>query len=649
MIQLLAYWALKILARLAQLLPNACYPFTATLLGKLAYCLDKRRYVAYANLKAAFQTRYSPKELKGIIQRQYEHLCYCFLEILNFPKMDQAYINQFVTMENGHWYEEAVQKKRRAMLMTAHFDNWEMLQTYSGIRGYPLYVLVRDQRHTKLNDFLNQLRESHGATPISTTGMGLRDLVRTLKQGNPVGVLGDQGGGRDGSYVRFFGRKTTAPKGLMSMALRCEADVIPCFSVREKGLYHRIIMKAPLLLSQTGDELKDDLINNQLFLDQLEPMIQAYPEQWLWIHKRWKFCFTKRVVVLEDERAGHAAQARAVGQQFHELHRELPHYDEFQIDRVPVRYKSKRHRFLFTYLSWIMHPFAQSRLSWLNFFFTHETTNQLNQIPHADFVVTCGAGLTPLAWWLKSEFLSKIIMVMKPAFPFSRFRYDVMVVPKHDQTTHLRGKTIPTSAALCWIDKKQMESEGERLSGQLKLNGARRISIFIGGETKKYRLNDHRVDQWLAAANQLSQKEKFDLLVTTSRRTSVLTAETVKRTLSANQRCRLLVIANEKNIENVTLGMLALSDIVVVTEDSVSMISEALAAGKRVLVMKVGNGQLSEKHQLFQQTLKNDGLIETATEVDFEEKIGQLMAKHAVMFPIENELSQLRSILREEL
>ncbi len=638
----LAYHTVKIFAGFIQRMPVGFNFFLAGILGNLAYLLDKRRYVAYANLKAAFGTEWTPREIRAIIRKSYVHFAKTMMEILYFPKMDKAYIEKYIQMNNPEFYQEGVSGKKSTIFMMAHFGNWELAQIYSGILDKPLHIFARDQKHTRLNDFLNQLRAAHGAQTISTSRV--RELMRAIREKRAIGALGDQGGGPDGVIAPLFGRKATFPRGLVSLAARMGASIVPAFMIRQNGPYQLIQVFPPLNLIQTGNQENDEIKNNQLFLNHLEKMVRQYPEQWLWQYKWWKFSRTKKVLILEDTKAGHAAQARAIGREFERLAKELPEGYEIKTEYVKVEFKNKLASILFFLDSFFFYPFAQSRLWIMKWYLKPSSFEKIKNV-HADAVVACGSKLTPVALWLSRENLAKTVIVMKPSFPYQFAHFDLVILPKHDHAGNLKSHHIRTTVAPNLSDIDHLNHHRQKLADVLHLNGKSRLSIFIGGDSKSYKLEKSKMENWLNTLAELSRKKHMEFMITTSRRTGAGIDALVREKTAKNPNCKLMVIANEKNIEGITYGMLASSDVAVVTEDSVSMISEALSAGKRVIVLKAGNGQLPRKHREFQELLASEGLIEVATADDFSVKF-ETAQKHGANT---NLIEAERKLIRDEL
>ncbi|MBI1978408.1 MAG: mitochondrial fission ELM1 family protein, partial [Candidatus Omnitrophica bacterium] len=507
----------RILSVILQLLPHE----VALALGRfVGFCLSKandRRRVAYVNLKAAFPGRFSPAERKKIVKKHFIYLAQNIVEIFRFPKLNQIYLERYIQVEHRDRYERHVQRGQGTVLITPHFGNWELTQILSGLVGKPMYVLAREQKHSRLNDYLNDLRASHGSVTIQKGG-GVRELIRELRKGGFVGVLGDLSGGRSGIVVKFFGRKTTAPPGIFEIASRTNSTILPCFMVRTGKTHHQVFIEEPFECLRTPKGEFDLQATVQNYYRLLEHWISDYPDQWLWIYKRWKYCFTKKILILKDAQAGHANQSEAIAKEFERLRGSLPQEYELDFQSIMVHFKSAWHRRLFFLFAFFALPFAQGRLSFFNFFFESECAQKL-QNTYADLIVSSGSGLAPLNLLLKKENLGKSIVVMKPSFPFRSQLFDLLIIPLHDAfPKHKRGVVRTLITPSC-VDRDLLQMSGGQLAERVSLtpNGKKRISVFIGGNAKSYRLERRAFHKWIQELKGCAEQFNFELLVTTSR------------------------------------------------------------------------------------------------------------------------------------
>jgi len=597
------------LARLLNLLPLTWALAIARWGGHIVSMSHKRRHVAYANLKAALGRRFEAHELQQIAARTYENIAQLGIEMFRFPSFDQSYVDKFLTIEGYEKMEQALLENRGIIFLAAHFGNWELSSVVSAIVGHPMKILVREQRHSRLNDFLTAMRETHGNEMIGK-GMAVREIVKALRDNQIVGILSDQSGGPDGIFVELFGRRTTTPPGVVSIAKRTECIVLPSFIIRGKNGHHRIEINDPLIIPNTGDDERDIKMGLTNYLKTLEHYISMYPDQWLWGHKRWKYTLDKTIMVLTDKKPGHEPQSQALLN----IYDRVAEKHDYSIRKVmcEVEYRSSFHRFFLQLVAPLIAPFMQGHLDLLKYFLTPVSQEKLSR-EYADIIVACGSSTIALAHILKFENLAKIISIMKPPFPYDRMSYNLLILPKHDRFTNTKQKTIRLRTALSRTNESFLKEQSNVLREHFPLSEKRIFSLLIGGDTKNYAFDGEWARKTIDAIVSLAEREDAQILVTTSRRTRRDVINMIKEKLSNESRCKLLVIPTEENIENVVYGMIGIAEAVFVTEDSISMISESVQAGKKIFVLQMARTGLSKKHTSFQKNLAAEKLIVPCT------------------------------------
>ncbi len=596
-------------------------------LGRGVFYVSKKRRVAYINLKAALGSQLTPGERWKAVRDHFGFLGQTVVEVMSFKRMERKHHDLHIKVHNLERYEELLRSGHGGVLITAHFGNWELLQVWSGLRGTPIHVLTREQRYPRLNGLINELRESHGSVSISR-GVGIRSLIRALREKQMVGVLGDQSAGKtEGILLPFFGRRTTVPTGAFQLAHRTDAFIMPFFIVRTGGPEHEVY---------AGEVLKDDpslepqaRIEFQVrqYLKVLEDFIRRFPNQWLWENKRWKYCWDRKIVILSDGKAGHFKQSEVVAEilaDFKEFHGQAGL--KFETERIYVEYRSPFHRTVLFCLAFLMKPWIQGRLHWLAPFFTPETQKAIEQA-NADFIIAAGSGLAPLQMLLAQETGAKKIVIMNPPFPYCMTDYDLAIVPAHDggqvPKRTLRSVIMPSG-----YKAHERGPDVQQLQEKLGEGTKPKIAVFLGGATRDYDLMVSDMEK-LCSTLKRAASRAGDFMITTSRRTSAPVECFLKSNLAGQAGCRLLVIANEENPPYAAGGMMGLADLLIVTEDSLAMISEAVGTGKRVIVLSLGEGELPEKHYRFHQILAQRGLVTLSGLADLEKNMTELLKKPA--------------------
>lgn len=642
----LGYWFLSAFAVFMRALPLKVALGFGALLGRIVFFVSNRRRVAYSDMKAAFEGEYHGRALWRRVMDHYENHGRMLVEVLRFPLLDKEFLEKNIEIEGLDRYQNLVKQNKGIVLLTAHFGNWELLQIVSGILGRPVHALAREQKFPKLDGFLNKLRESHGSVAIMR-GMGIRAMLKSLKRGDLVGLLGDQDAGRDqGIIVPLFGRKTTIPLGAFQLAARTKTPILPCFIARgDDKKSHHICVGEPIECADESEEALEPFIRS--YIDALENFVRKYPNQWLWETKRWKYTWTKRILILSDGKPGHYKQSEAVAARFKKITHQYGRPGmEYPTETIEVEYRSEWRRKLFAFFSLFFIPFCQGRLGILKFFLKTECFHAIEKAS-TDFVISAGSSLVPLNLVLARESRAKSVVLMKPAFPFNFYRYDLAFVPSHDRGILPKKEVFRTTLTPSNVELDSLETAHQKLAATLSNPEKVKLALFLGGATGNYNFSLNQIKKVFEAIKKTSSKVG-DYLVTTSRRTGEDICNFIRDEIKMDPACQDAIIASEDSRPEVVNGMMSIAETLIVTEDSISMISEAAATGKQVIVLELNPESLSAKHQRFKAELAKRGIARVVRLDDLEKTLAELDTSMSEnKFHAENEamLSKLQAIL----
>lgn len=598
-----------------RILPPVVSLRLAGMLGAAVYLFyPKRRRIGYVNIKAAFCDRFSPKQIRKVTRMTFQHFAQVLFEVFRFPDIDKGYAGRYVSCEGLSRIEDALKKGRGAIILTGHFGNWELAGLAGAIMGYPQDVLARQQKYQRLNVLLNSYRERYGRHVIEK-GMATREIMTALKTNKVVAILSDQDGGMKGSLVDFFGRLASTPQGAAAFALKFDSAILPNFCIRQKGPFYHLVVEEPLELEKTGDADVDIQANLQKFTAILQSYITRYPSQWLWLHKRWKTTPSRRVLIISDAKAGHLNQSRAAAKQIRKIVFEKAEKDErvqklkkmtklddliYQEKTVEVKYKSSIHKAILAVSSLFAGSCCQGCMRCVKFCLTSDSYGNLMSV-YADIVVSCGSSLAPVNKFLCIENMAKGVVVNKPGILPAR-KFNLCIIPRHDKPKR-QPNVLITEGALSLIDNVPRASSFVPRSSELSMG------LLIGGDTKDFVLAEDDMRNVLDAVVEFSEQANAGLMATTSRRTPKDIDGLVKLRLSAVKNCKQLIIANEKNVPQAVADILGASDIVIVSGESVSMVSEAASSGKKVVVFQPQPRKPNSRHFRFLKNLQDKGFI----------------------------------------
>lgn len=260
------------------------------LLGRLLFYTDKRhREIAVKNLEMALCKEKDISEIHGIAKKVFENLGMNLIEFCHIPRLTQNNIDNYVSIKGIDNFLSAYKKDKGVILLSAHLGNWEMSAVGLALKGYPIHIVVREPDNPVISRFINYVRTSCGNRTINKVS-GMRTLLKILEKGNVVATMLDQNvTWTEAVFVDFFGRLAATNKGVALLAMKSNAPVIPIFIVRkDNNGRHEIVFDKEIPVETSGDKKNDILVNTARFVSAIEDAIRKEPEQWFWVHQRWK-------------------------------------------------------------------------------------------------------------------------------------------------------------------------------------------------------------------------------------------------------------------------------------------------------------------------------------------------------------------------
>lgn len=261
----------------------------AVVLGRLVYAVDrKHRQIAIRNLTLAFGGEKDREQIGRIARRVFENLMRLVFEIGWALNLREDQLPDHFNVVGLDDYRRALAKGKGVLFLAAHFGNFELLPIAAHLGGMPVRVVYRKLDAPFLERFFKENRSRFGGKPIATHRGAMREIYRELRNGFPVAMLMDQNvDWYDGVFVDFFNHRACTNKGMALLAIKSEAPVIPAFLIRRPHGFD-IVFGPELPLIRTGDRTKDIERNTQMYNQVIELYARKYPEQWFWVHQRWK-------------------------------------------------------------------------------------------------------------------------------------------------------------------------------------------------------------------------------------------------------------------------------------------------------------------------------------------------------------------------
>jgi KDO2-lipid IV(A) lauroyltransferase len=279
-VELLAVRALlapvRLLPKAAALRTARCYT------AALDRLVPRLRATALRNLELAMAELGMP-ERRRLVDRVFVSLARLLWTLARFPSIGKPNVGEWIRYEGFEHFEEARRRGKGVLFATGHLGNWELSSFAHALMARPMSIVVRPLDNPLLDEWLTQRRASSGNVVLGREQF-VRPLLRALRNNEAVGILADQNvTAAEGVFVDFFGRKACVDPGFARLAAKSGAAVIPGFAVWSES-EARYVLKFYPLLEMTGDARAD----TQAVQSALERAIREYPDQWLWIHRRWK-------------------------------------------------------------------------------------------------------------------------------------------------------------------------------------------------------------------------------------------------------------------------------------------------------------------------------------------------------------------------
>jgi KDO2-lipid IV(A) lauroyltransferase len=285
----LEYWLVVAVARCLGRLPRGVARGLAAILGLLVYMfLGRLRRVGVRNLELACP-EISSEDRKKILRGVYRSLGWQLVEFCRMPRYTAENTREWLRTEGVEHYLAAQARGKGVLVITGHLGAWELSSFYHSLMGHPMGMVIRRLDNRPLDAYVNRIRCLHGNFVLHKDDFG-RGLLTAMHEGGTVGILMDTNmTPPQGVFVRFFGVKACAASGLAHVARKTGAAVLPGFMVWESEERRYVLHFGPEVeMPRTDDVAADILAGTQLCTSVIENWIRRYPDQWLWIHRRWK-------------------------------------------------------------------------------------------------------------------------------------------------------------------------------------------------------------------------------------------------------------------------------------------------------------------------------------------------------------------------
>ncbi len=276
-----------VIAGLVRVLPLSWLRRLAAALAYLVCVfIPSRQHLAQENIRRVFGERFDERQRRQIARQATVNICKTMIELLKMRYLGEEQLKEMVSLRGEKHLWAALERGKGVILLTAHFGNWEIGGARLVIEGFPVVVIARDASEQFAARLINQARQHQGMTVLTRENM--RDVFRALRDNRCLAILPDQHVAEGGIVVDFLGHPAATAVGPATMAVRTDCAVVPLFGCRRADDTIDGYILPAMDLVRTGDRDHDITENTKLFNQIIGDQIQQHPEQWLWLHNRWK-------------------------------------------------------------------------------------------------------------------------------------------------------------------------------------------------------------------------------------------------------------------------------------------------------------------------------------------------------------------------
>lgn len=564
------YYLLKFLRKVLLKAPLwICFLLGRTI-GLFFYLNGKKRMVAFKNIRLAFP-RKKDSEIKLILRKSFDNFGLSLIESLIAPRI---YKNIKIEGDENIGSDGGI-------CIGIHAGNWEVA-SFVFAHKHNLAVLTKQQKNKGVDRFLNDLRSEAGLKVCLT----LKELIRYLRKDFLIGMVIDHGAEDNALLVEFFSHLVPTPRGAVFLGKKFNKKIYPYFGYRKKGFSHVGKIGKPIQVQGKDDkELLRDI--NRLYEDYL----RKYPWEYLWYYKRFKRKKDLDILILSDRKMGHLKQSQALLSFFKEENYEI------RSKIVEVKYKNRLARFFSDLCAFLTYEGWFNCGRYLSLFVDKRTTQELKNSP-ADIVISTGSAVAPINKLFSSSIAAKSVTILRPNIPLKKF--DLSIIPEHDRIQE--DFAVKIKGAL--FHPINPNDSAKTCKSYFGLDGVKKISFFLGGyldEEKKF-LNN--LGDFIGKLKEFSLNKEYKILISTSRRTTEKAEEIIEKELKNFRNTEVIVYPRRKNYDFVFEGFIFLSEIVFISSESISMISESLSFKKPCVCVFLQKQE--NKHKVFLDSIEKE-------------------------------------------
>jgi KDO2-lipid IV(A) lauroyltransferase len=283
------FGCVRVLELLTRVVPRLGVPGVGGAIGRFAQAaVPGLRRLPLRHLEECLGEELNESQRRRIVREMYEHLGRAVFELMRLRQMSGEQVDRLVKVDGIQSLEAAAGSGKGFIIVTGHLGNWELMAAWVA-RRVPLTVLARRLPNWRLDEWLVETRRRHRVRTVYRGSFAAaRDAIRALRRDEALGILIDQDTDVDGAFVPFFGRPAFTPTGAVALALRTGAPILPAVIRRDGPRLHRVVFEPPVIVKPLGSKQQSQQEYTALLTGRIEAWIRRCPEQWVWMHRRFK-------------------------------------------------------------------------------------------------------------------------------------------------------------------------------------------------------------------------------------------------------------------------------------------------------------------------------------------------------------------------
>ncbi|MDD4954701.1 MAG: ELM1/GtrOC1 family putative glycosyltransferase [Candidatus Omnitrophica bacterium] len=564
------YYLAKFIQKILEKLPLPLCLELGNMVGFFLGLNRKKWEISFKNIKSVFEQK-TNKQIRKIVKQSFRNFGISLIESLiaaRLYKRIELRGRENIGADGG-------------ILVAIHEGSWELYNFFIA-KELKYMMFAREQKKKNFDKFLSEMRANHSLEVCLT----LKKAIKALNDNFLIGMVIDHGAEDNALNVDFFSHSVPTPKGAVYLAKKLNKKIYPCFGYRKKGFSHVIEIGKPIDTAGADEyELLTRL--NKIY----EGHLEKHPSEYLWFYKRFKRKKDIDILILSDGKAGHLKQSQALLSIFKEENLKV------RSKIIEIKPTGKVKRFIYEACAFFAGKHCLGCGGCLNYLKDSEAVKKIKETA-ADIVISAGSSVASLNRIVASTLGAKSVVILRPNTPLRKF--DLSVIPSHDRIS--AKDSVIIKGALSYPEN--VKEKTENCKNFFKLGSSKKVSFFCGGYLSDKDAYIESLKLFLKNLKKFVSANNFKLLISTSRRTQKEVEELIEKEFSGFKNLETLVIAGRENHEFVFEGFVNLSQIVFVSSESISMISEVLAL-KRPCVCVLLEKYI-DKHKVFLQSLEKD-------------------------------------------